>query len=76
MASAKDIQIKLIDSASARAFVKRWHYSGKVVSNSILHFGCFLNGVLGGVMQFGSPMDKSKILPLFTPPFRGAVFWN
>lgn len=78
MASAKDIQIKLIDSASARAFVKRWHYSGKVVSNSILHFGCFLNGVLGGVMQFGSPMDKSKILPLFTPaiPWGGVLELN
>lgn len=48
MASAKDIIVKPISATVANAFVKRFHYSGKVVPNSQLHFGCFLNGVLGG----------------------------
>jgi hypothetical protein len=64
MASAKDIIVKPITAAAANALVKRVHYSGKVVNNSTLHLGAFLNGKLEGVMSFGSPMDKSKVLPL------------
>lgn len=60
MASAKDIIVKPIDSKTAREFVKKHHYSGKVV-NSQLHLGCFLNNILGGVMQFGPSLDKRKI---------------
>lgn len=64
MGKAKEIIVKVIPSKVANAFVKKWHYSGKVVNNSKLHFGAFLNGVLHGVMSFGSPMDKRKVLPL------------
>lgn len=64
MASAKDIIVKPIKSAIANEFVKKYHYSGKVVQNSQLHFGCFLNGVLGGVMSFGASLDKKKICAL------------
>lgn len=64
MAGAKDIILKFIDSKSANAAVKKWHYSGKVVNNSVLHIGVFFNDRLGGVMQFGSPLDKRKVLPL------------
>ena len=64
MASAKDILIKPITAHAANALVKKVHYSGKVVANSSLHFGAFLDGKLEGVMSFGSPMDKSKVLPL------------
>lgn len=64
MVSAKDILVKPINARSANALVKKVHYSGKVVANSNLHFGVFLNGKLEGVMSFGSPMDKSKMLPL------------
>lgn len=60
MASAKDIVVKPIKSSVANEFVKKHHYSGKVV-NSQLHFGCFLNGVLGGVMSFGPSLDKRHI---------------
>ena len=48
MAGVKDIIVKPITPASANAFVKAHHYSGKVVPNSQLHLGCFLDGVLGG----------------------------
>jgi hypothetical protein len=44
--------------------VKKLHYSGKVVNNSKIHLGVFLNGKCEGVMQFGSPMMKTKALPL------------
>ena len=64
MASAKDIVIKPISSKAANALVKRVHYSGKVVNNSVLHLGAFLNDKLEGAMSFGSPMDKRKVLPL------------
>lgn len=64
MASVKDIIVKPIKSSVANAFVRKWHYSGKVVPNSRLHFGCFLNDTLGGVMSFGSSMDTRKSLTL------------
>lgn len=44
--------------------MKKIHYSGKVVNNSNLHLGVFLNGKLEGCMQFGPPMIKEKVLPL------------
>lgn len=64
MASAKDIVIKPISAKAANALVKRVHYSGKVVPNSQLHFGAYLNGKLEGAMQFGPSMRKDLIRPL------------
>ena len=64
MVSAKDIIVKPIKSSIANEYVKKHHYSGKVVPNSQLHFGCFLNGVLGGVMSFGPSLDKKKVVGL------------
>lgn len=64
MVSAKDILIKPITAHTANALVKKVHYSGKVVANSCLHFGAFLDGKLEGVMSFGGSIDKSKVLPL------------
>ena len=64
MVSAKDIIVKPIKSSAANDVVRRVHYSGKVVNNSSLHFGVFLNGKLEGAMSFGSPLDKRKVLPL------------
>ena len=64
MASAKDSIVKPIKSSAANDVVRRVHYSGKVVNNSSLHFGVFLNGKLEGAMSFGSPMIKKNILTL------------
>lgn len=64
MGKAKDIVLKPIKRAGANAFVKKWHYSKKIVPNSSLHIGVFLHGKLGGVMSFGSPTDKRKVLGL------------
>lgn len=62
MPSAKDIFIKPINARTANALIKRVHYSGKVVQNSQLHFGVFLNGKLEGALQFGHSLDKRKML--------------
>lgn len=61
---AKNIIVKPISSHDANKIVKSCHYSGKVVPNSQLHFGVFLNGKCGGAMQFGPSMRKDLIQPL------------
>ena len=61
MASAKDIHVAPISAKDAAALVKRVHYSGRVVQNSQLHLGVFLNGRLEGAMQFGPSLDKRKV---------------
>lgn len=64
MGRAKEIIVKVIPAKIANEFVKLHHYSGKVVPNSTLHFGAFLDGKLHGVLSYGTSMDKRKILPL------------
>ncbi len=64
MQSVKDIVLKAIDSKSANNFVKNNHYSGKVVNNSKLHFGCFLNDRLHGVISLGPSLDKKRMMNL------------
>ena len=61
MVGAKDIIVKPIKASDAIDFVRKNHYSGTVVMNSKLHFGCFLNDRLGGVLSFGSSLDKRKV---------------
>ena len=61
MARAKEIIVKVIPSKLANEFVKKHHYSGKVVNNSQLHFGAFLDNRLHGVMSFGCSLDKRKV---------------
>lgn len=64
MGRAKEIIVRVIPEKVATPFVKAHHYSGKVVQNSQLHFGCFLDGGLHGVMSFGPSLDKRKIIGL------------
>lgn len=71
MGRALDVRLKVIPSSIANPFVKRIHYSGKVVNNSCLHFGAFLDGKLHGVMSFGPPTDKRKVLGLVE-----GTLWN
>lgn len=61
MDEAKDIHVAPIRATDAAALVRRVHYSGKIVQNSQLHLGVFLNGRLEGAMQFGPSLDKRKI---------------
>ena len=76
MDSAKDIIVKVIPAAIANSFVRKHHYSGKVVNNSKLHFGVFMHNVLHGVMSYGSPLDKSKVLGLVVDEDGKPVPWN
>lgn len=64
MGRAKEIIVKVIPSKIAIPFIRKHHYSGKVVNNSNLHFGVFIDNALHGVMSFGSSLDKSKMLGL------------
>ena len=64
MGRAKEIEVKVIPSQVAVPFIKKHHYSGKVVNNSCLHFGVFLDNKLHGVMSYGPSLDKSKMLNL------------
>lgn len=64
MGRAKEIIIKVIPSKIANEFVKKHHYSGKVVPNSTLHFGAFLDGNLHGVMSFGPSINKKGTMNL------------
>jgi len=68
---AKDILVKPIVAKDARRLVKQWHYSDKVVNNSQVHLGAFLDGKCGGVMQFGPSLDKRKLLGLVS-----GTLWN
>ncbi len=77
MAGAKDVEVRVIPARVANPFVRRHHYSGKVVNNSQLHLGAFLGGRLHGVMSFGPPMDKSKVLGLVEgTPWNGMLELN
>lgn len=62
--SVKSIIIRPISAKDANRIVRAIHYSGKVVPNSQIHFGVFLKGKCGGVMQFGPSMRKDLIQPL------------
>lgn len=64
MGRAKEIIVKVIPSSIANPFMRKHHYSGKVVNNSCLHFGCFLDRKLHGVLSFGPSLDKKKIMQI------------
>lgn len=71
MGRAKEIIVKVIPGKIAVPFIKKHHYSGKVVNNSCLHFGAFLDGKLHGVMSYGPSLDKAKMQKLV-----GGTGWN
>jgi hypothetical protein len=64
MGRAKEIIVKVIPAKIANEFVKKHHYSGKVVPNSTLHFGCFLDEKLHGVMSYGNCINKKGTINL------------
>ena len=77
MGRCKEIEIKVIPASVANPFVKKHHYSGKVVNNSQLHFGAFLGGKLHGVLSYGPSMDKKKLIGLVEgTPWNGFIELN
>jgi len=71
MGRAKEIILKTIPANIANAFVRKYHYSGKHVNNSQLHFGCFIGDNMHGVLSYGMPLDKRKVLHLVK-----GTLWN
>ena len=71
MGDAKRLIVKPISAKDANRIVKGLHYSGKVVNNSQVHLGVFLDGRCGGAMQFGPSLDKRKMLGLVE-----GTLWN
>lgn len=71
--SAKTLEIRTITSATAAEVMRRWHYSGRTVNYSQVHFGIYWNGVLEGALQFGPPMDRRKVLTLVRDTEWGGV---
>ena len=59
-ATAKDIVIKVIPSKIANDFIKKHHYSGKVVNNSQLHFGAFLGGAAARCNELRLPARQAE----------------
>ncbi len=51
MGRAKEIILKVIPFQIATPFIRKHHYSGKIVNNSKVHFGAFLDGRLHGVTR-------------------------
>ena len=77
MGDAKRIEVRPISRQDADKIVMSCHYSGKVVNNSQLHLGVFLDGRCGGAMQFGPSLDKSKIVTLVRDtPWNGFIELN
>ncbi len=71
MGDAKALIVKPISSQDANRIVRSLHYSGKVVNNSQIHLGVFMDGKCGGAMQFGPSLDKRKIQGLVS-----GTLWN
>jgi hypothetical protein len=76
MGRAKEIIVKVIPAKIANEFVKQHHYSGKVVPNSNLHFGAFLDDKLHGVASFGNSMSKDKVVNLVDVNLPKHKAWN
>ena len=64
MGRAKEILVKVIPAKIANEFVKKHHYSGKVDPRCFVHFGCFLDDKLHGVMQVGPSINKHASINL------------
>lgn len=77
MGRAKDILVKVINKKDSHKFCSKIHYSGKGGATSRLHFGVFLDKKLHGVMQFGSPIDKRKVINLVNTENKKEISkWN
>jgi hypothetical protein len=76
MGRAKEIIVKVIPSKIANEFVKKHHYSGKYATSSLLHFGAFLDDKLHGVLSYGNPIDKSKVIGLVNNSDGSKTIWR
>lgn len=52
--------VRTIPRAAAVDIIRRHHYSGRIVNNSYIHLGVFMEGALMGALQFGYAMNPSS----------------
>lgn len=62
--TAKGLVVRPIDSRTGGRFIQTHHYSGKNKNNSQAYLGVFWLGSLEGVITYGPPNDRSKMLGL------------
>ncbi|SED37828.1 hypothetical protein [Pseudomonas anguilliseptica] len=61
----RDFYIAVIPRAEAVSIIRANHYSRRIVSNSFIHLGVWVDGVMRGVLQFGyalNPRAADKIV--------------
>jgi hypothetical protein len=56
----RDFYVAQIPAREARAIICRFHYSRRVVNNSYLHLGVYLDGAMVGVLQFGYMLNPAR----------------
>jgi hypothetical protein len=49
-----------IPAATARSVIEAFHYSGRVVNNSYLHLGIYIDGAFSGVLSFGYMLNPAR----------------
>lgn len=74
--NVKEVRVKVIPHKMATDFVRKNHYSGKVATTTKLHFGCFHNGLLHGVISYGSSMSPAKTVGLVDTGYSFSKSWN
>jgi adenine modification enzyme len=70
-------QVRVIPRAQAVATIIAHHYSGRIVNNSYVHLGVFLDGAYVGALQFGyalNPNSGGRVVP--GTPNRGYLELN
>lgn len=74
---AKDIVLRPIGGRDAERIITSLHYSGKVVQNSQVHFGVFLDDRCGGCLSYGPPLDRRRAMLLVRDtPWSGLIELN
>ena len=76
MGRAKEIIVKVIPAKLGNQFIKKHHYSKSVVQNSVVHFGCFLDNKLHGVLQYGNSIDKRNCIGFVDTGMSVNQGWN
>lgn len=57
----RDFYVAQLPCKDSRAIIIRFHYSHRVVNNSYLHLGVYLEGALEGVLQFGYALQSARV---------------
>ena len=69
----RDFYVATIPRRQAVEIILAHHYSGRIVNNSYVHLGVFLEGDLVGVLQFGYAMNRKRC---YAPTLIGTEDWG